>query len=322
MEPEARYAWVGVAVLALVALLAAGLYWLTGGTEHQFVKRYAVYFRHQSLEGLQINSDVRMQGVKVGKVVDYAIMPDEVHQVRVILELDARTPVLEGAEAVVARHLVTGLAAIDLSNAGTSTEPLRHVPEGEEYPVLKEGVPQLTRVADTLEALGKVGRETLQRLNQTLSDENQEALRGSLGKLNLLLGDLRRTMPEVNATLASTRRAAERMGEVGDEAGTVIREAGALVRKAGDRIGSAAEATEATLEMARTTLTGFDQEMRDLAVQLRLSADLGMQEIQATGHTLRQAGEALQAAGRGLAEPQRILFGPGTEQLGPGEQAP
>ena len=69
MEPDARHAWVGLAVLALGALLAAGLYWLSGAEQHA-VKRYTVYFEKQSLEGLQINSDVRMRGITVGKVVD------------------------------------------------------------------------------------------------------------------------------------------------------------------------------------------------------------------------------------------------------------
>ena len=63
MEPETRYAWVGVAVLALVALLVMGMVWLTGGTENKVVKRYTVYFEKQSLEVLQISSDVRMQGI-------------------------------------------------------------------------------------------------------------------------------------------------------------------------------------------------------------------------------------------------------------------
>ena len=150
MEPETRYAWVGVGVLALVGLLAWGIYWLTGGTEHKVVKRYTVYFEKQSLEGLQIGSDVRMQGIKVGKVDDYAIIPGHARRVRVILEVDARTPVLEGVEAEVSRHLVTGLAAVDLVNVVEGGPPLTHVPPGEEYPVIQEGVPQLARVASTI----------------------------------------------------------------------------------------------------------------------------------------------------------------------------
>ena len=175
MEPEARYAWVGVAVLALVALVAWGMYWLTGGTDERLVKRYTIYFERQSLEGLQIGSDVRMQGIKVGKVEDYAILPGEARRVRVILQVDARTPVLEGVEAQVARHLVTGLAAIDLVNQADGGPPLMRIPDGEDHPVITEGVSQLARVASTLEEVSVVGRDALVRFNTLLSDQNQKA---------------------------------------------------------------------------------------------------------------------------------------------------
>ncbi len=166
MESDARYAWVGAALLGLVIILAGGLYWLLGGADNTIMRHYLVYFQRQSLEGLQINSAVRMQGVNVGKVADYAIMPGEAKRVRVILQVDARTPVLEGVEAVVTRNLVTGLAAVDLNNRPEGGKQLESVPAGEAYPVIKEGVPQFARVASTLEGLGESGQTTLDRVNQ------------------------------------------------------------------------------------------------------------------------------------------------------------
>jgi hypothetical protein len=62
MESDARYAWVGAGLLGLALVLAGGLYWLMGGADDTLMRRYLVYFQHQSLEGLQINSAVRMQG--------------------------------------------------------------------------------------------------------------------------------------------------------------------------------------------------------------------------------------------------------------------
>ncbi len=312
MEPEARYAWVGVAVLALVALLAGGLYWLTGGTEDNAVKHYTVYFEHQSLEGLQFNSDVRMQGVKVGKVQDYAIIPGEARRVRVLLQVDARTPVLQGVEAVVARHLVTGLAAIDLINLAEGGPPLTAVPKDEDYPVIKEGVPQLARVASTLEEMGQLGRDALVRFNTLLSERNQKALASTLGNLDGLTGDLRHTLPELDATLASARQAAGRMETLGADASQAIHETN-------DRLGKVAEETALTMATARDTLNALNRDMGGLAVQLRLSADLGTQEIQATAQSLRLAGDALQDSGRALADPARILYGTNPAALGPGE---
>lgn len=51
MESDARYAWVGGIILALMALLAGTIYWLQG-RDGMEVTRYLVYFQNQSLEGL------------------------------------------------------------------------------------------------------------------------------------------------------------------------------------------------------------------------------------------------------------------------------
>lgn len=317
MEPEARYAWVGVAVLALVALLAGGMVWLTGGTENKVVKRYVVYFEKQSLEGLQIGSDVRMQGIKVGKVEDYAIIPGQARRVRAVLQVDARTPVLEGVVAEVARHLVTGLAAIDLVNVAQGGPPLMRVAEGEDYPVIPEGVPQLARVASTLEDMSVEGRDALVRFNTLLSDRNLRAMAGILSNLDGLSGDLRKTVPvlreEWTLTLADARRVAERMNSLGADADRLLRESDG-------RLERVTHETEATLASARRTLGDLDREVRDLSVQLRLSAELATQEIQTTAQSLRLAGDALQETGRAMADPTRILYGANEGDLGPGEK--
>lgn len=315
MESEARYTWVGAAMVALFLLAAAGLFWLSGATERIPGKRYTVYFQKQSLEGLQINSEVRMQGVKIGKVVDYAIAPGSNHRVRVVLEVDARAPVMRGIEAVVARHLVTGLAAIDLENVADAAHPLVEAPPGEDYPVIEEGVPQLTRVTDTLEELGQTTQEALTRFNTLLSDGNQRALHSTLENMSHLTGDLRLSVPELDATLSSARQAADQLRIMSDETA-------AAANRAGARFDLAASNMEATLGRAEDTLQTLSEEVRSLNMQLKLTADLGTQELQATGQSLRQAGDALQAAGQGVADPGRLLFGPSKGQLGPGEERP
>lgn len=313
MEAEARYAWVGVGVLALVALLIVGLWWLAGGGDEREMKRFIVYFQHQSLEGLQINSDVRMQGIKVGKVLDYAILPGQARKVRVLLQVDARTPVFEGATAVVTRHLVTGLAAIDLDNGPQGAIPLMRIPEGEPYPVIPEGVPQLARMANTLEELGLQSREALVRFNTLLSEANQANLAASLAHLRELSGALAATVPELRLTLTRVRSAADHLGTHGVAAAQAMREAG-------ERATQAADATIATMADSRAALAVLDQEVRGLSLQLKLTADLTAQEIQATAQSLRHAGESLQDAGRALSDPARLIYGPASSALGPGEK--
>lgn len=314
MESEARYVRVGLLTLALIALLAAGLYWLAGNADDRAMKRFVVYFQKQSLEGLQINSNVRMQGVNVGNVIDYAIIGGEARKVRVLLQVDARTPVLEGAKAIIARHLVTGLAAVDLENPPQNGLPLTRVEEGEKYPVIPEGVPQLTRVADTLEELGVASREALSRFNRLLSDSNQRALSTTLSNLDGASGEIKRAMPALSAALDSTRRAADQVNGLGGEARQALQD----TRQRLDRLAS--ETTE-TLAQARHSFAKLDRDMTDLASQMKLTTDLSGQEIQSTAQSLRLAGDALQDTGRALANPARVLYGPSKTSLGPGEES-
>ncbi len=322
MESEARYAWVGATVVALFLILAGGLYWLSGAADRLPTKRYTVYFQNQSLEGLQIGAEVRMQGIKVGRVEDYTILPQRARTVRVVLEVDKRAPVLEGVKAVVSRNLLTGLAGVELRNAGHTGVPLMRVPPGESYPVIEEGVADMTRMASLVAGLGETGHESLRRLNTLLSDDNQRELAGTLRNLNALTGGLRETVPEFGAALADVRHAAEQLQATGAEITRRVGEGGSRL----DTVMASAQHTlsvaEDTLAAARGTLGQLDREVGAISLQLRLSADLATQEVQATSQSLRQAGEALQVAGRGLAEPGRLLYGPLPDELGPGEGAP
>ncbi|PIV23766.1 MAG: hypothetical protein COS39_03315 [Hydrogenophilales bacterium CG03_land_8_20_14_0_80_62_28] len=313
MESEARYIQVGIITLLLIALLVGGLAWLAGRTGQKAQDRYLVYFREQSLEGLQINSDVRMQGVKVGKVVDYAILPGEAHKVRVLLQVDDRTPVMAGVKAIVSRHLVTGLAAIDLENPPQATEALTQVPEGEKYPVIPEGVSRLDKVTNSLEELGKSSQESFNRFNTLLSDRNQRAIAATLSNLSRATSDLNKALPEITATAVGVHQAADQIGGLGVEARASLKEAvGQLNKVAGE--------TSATLASTRATLDRMDREITNLSGQIKLTTDLAGQDIQSTAQSLREAGDALKDSGRALTDPARVLFGPNPKHLGPGEE--
>ena len=313
MESEARYAWVGGTLIVLFLALAAGIYWLSGASDNLPSTRYTVYFKKQSLEGLQIGSEVRMRGIKVGRVADYRILPDAARGVRVLLEVDARIPVLEGALAVVNRKLVTGIAGVDLINNASGGAPLSRLQPGEPYPVIAEGVPEIIRMTGVLEELGNTGSEVLQRVNRLLSDDNQRAIAGTLANTRALTGHLAEAAPALRETLEQSRHAAARLEQVGVAAE-------ATLNTAGRQIDSLAAQSRDTLQAARDTLEQTRTEIGALSLNLRLTADLASQDLQATSKVLRDSGRAMQQSARALAEPERILYGPPQGSLGPGEE--
>ena len=57
MEAEARYTWVGAAVIALLAALVGGLLWLKGSGNEAGFQRYAIHFELRA-EVLRLGSRV------------------------------------------------------------------------------------------------------------------------------------------------------------------------------------------------------------------------------------------------------------------------
>lgn len=294
MESEARYAWVGAVIVALIASLAAGLLWLKGGLEDRHFNRYTIYFRQQSLDGLQLNSDVKMYGIKVGKVLDYEILPTEAKNVRVVIEIDAKAPVMEGAVAMVNRNLLTGLASIEVNNLVEKAPPLTRKPAGEPYPVLLEGQAKLARFTERIEGVAVRADETLSRLNLLLSDRNLAAVEATLDNINETSAAVARDIPDLKRALIASHDAAAQVNK--------------QFAQVGPRL-------ETTLEETRLAV----QELRTGVGQLRLSTDLALQEWQATGRALRGASQAVADTARTLREPAGALFGPAEGSLGPGE---
>ncbi|MDO9227574.1 MAG: MlaD family protein [Pseudomonadota bacterium] len=319
MESEARYAWIGGTLIALFVILAGGLYWLSGAKNSQPNTRYTVYFQKQSLEGLSIGSEVRMRGINVGRVADYSILADPTRGVRVLLEVDARIPVLEGALAEVNRKLVTGIAGVDLINTKADGIPLTRLPPGEPYPVIAEGVPEMARMAGVLEDLGSNGGEALQRINLLLSDDNQRTIAGTLANTRALTGHLAAAAPALRDTLEQSRRAAESLERVGVMAESTLAASGRQIDSLAAQSRDTLATARATLNTANTALERAQSEIGALSLSLRLSADLASQDLQATSKVLRDSGRAMQQSAQALSKPERILFGPPPGAFGPGE---
>jgi phospholipid/cholesterol/gamma-HCH transport system substrate-binding protein len=308
MESEARYAWVGAMLVLLTALLVYALVWLQGRDEGIATKRYTVYFSTQSLDGLQIDSDVKMLGVKIGRVVDYAILPGHSRRVRVIAQVDQRAPVLEGVLAVIDRNLVTGLASISLLNHPEATAALAQVPDGERHPVIPEGTPRLERFAGAAENIAEQGRVALTRINTLLSDGNQRNLSRSLANIETLTSSIAANAPRIETTLDELDSAAARITHASVDTFHAM-------QITADTVTSMALRAEDSLE----GLNLATRQTQLLTLRLDKSADLMEQQALAAGQRLGIAAEALVETAQAYKEPSRILYGPMAADYGPGE---
>ncbi|HEU5294229.1 MAG TPA: MlaD family protein [Burkholderiaceae bacterium] len=310
MDPKARYALVGTIVLALVAAVAAGIVWLTATRTTSERVPYKVYFVHQSLEGLEVRSDVRMRGIRVGSVRGFRFSQDRPGTVEVSFGVDSGVPVLESTRAVVERNFITGLATIRLQNLSEDSPPLQP-PDNSDAAVIAEGS-EVQQFAETFNHLAQRADETLRRINNTLSDRNVSALGETLDQLRATTRGTAALVTRMDKTLASIGATSESVREA-------VAGISADARRLSERYDAlGAQATSGAGEVAQTTrqLRADITQLSQRAESLLRVTDI---ELRLTMQELRAASDAVSVTARHLGDPRSALFGPNAANLGPGE---
>jgi phospholipid/cholesterol/gamma-HCH transport system substrate-binding protein len=312
MDPEARYTLVGTAVLILIALLVAAVLWLRGTGEDRGDRQYKIYFVNQSLEGLEVRSDVRMRGIRVGSVTGFTFSSRHPGAVEVFIRVDGSAPVRLSTQAIVERHLITGIASIRLVNPSEQSPLLTATPEDEPYPVIAEGESAYEQLSESVNQLAQRTDETMQRITATLSPENQAALTEVLKNLRTMTRDADKAVLAAAGAATEVRGAA---GEVRKLAASIAADARTLTERY-DTLGKQAGASLADVAGEVSAMRKDVARLAERADRLMASGDA---ELRATAQALRNAADALAAAGGRLRDPCQVLYGPPQGALGPGE---
>ncbi len=311
MEAEAKYTYVGLAVIALLAALVAGVVWLkhTGGrSDYNY---YTIYFERQPLDGLQIGADVTMRGIKVGRVEDYALTKN-INRVRVLIRIDRRTPVSDNTVAVVNRRFVTGIATIDLETPDPPGPQLIESAVDEPYPVIQEGTSNLDEIANRLNRVGQTAAETLERLNDVLKPENRAAIDKTLANLRDLTTGLNNRLSELDRTMTAVQGAANGL----DRAGVSIAN---LADGAGQDLRPALQQAQRTMHDISAAAAALEKQAAYLSQSIGSTVTSSGDELSAAAVELKSTGATLSRLLDRLQDPRAALLGPSTAQRGPGE---
>lgn len=312
MEPEAKYTVVGTAVLILLAAMAVAAVWLksTGGQRDDVP--YKIYFARQSLEGLQIRSDVKMKGIRIGAVIGFRISSRRPGTVEVLIRVDGTAPIRQSTRADVERHILTGIASIRLVNGSEDSPPLEAVAPDEPYPLIAEGESEYQQFSESITQMAVRADETLGRLNQALSGENLAALRE-------ILVNLRRISSNVDRSLAGLDRTMAAVGQSADEVRNTSSSIAGDARKLAARYDALGEESTAAAREVTAAVRQIGTDVARLATRAdALVADGGV-ELRVTAQELRDTADALGTAARKFYDPGKVLFGPVRGSAGPGE---
>jgi phospholipid/cholesterol/gamma-HCH transport system substrate-binding protein len=312
MEAESKYTYVGLALILLVAALVVSVIWLNRTGARGDFNYYTIFFERQPLDGLQIGADVDMRGIKVGRVEDYQLLPENINRVRVTVRTDKRAPVRTNTVAIVTRNFVTGIARVGLITPEPIGPPLTEPQGDERYPVIPEGESNIDAIAGKVNQIGDMAAETLENLNDVLKPKNRVAFTETLENLRRLTAGLNQRLTEIDRTLSAFNTAA---GELGRASTRVAQ----VAESAATDLGPALRQAEQTMKDVSVAASSLEKEVAALSQRFGGAASSTDEQLNAAVIELRKTVESMNRVFDRLQDPRAALLGASKAQRGPGE---
>ena len=213
METRANFALIGALVIVSVLAFAGFTLWFG---QSQFNRDYDVY--EIVFEGpvtLENGASVRFNGISVGEVTRVAIDRSNDQMVRTRIRVNSDTPVRTDSIAVIDFAGITGLTFVQI-RAGSPNAPLLERAAGETVPVIKSEPNPLAEIFAGGAKILETANESLDNIGKVLSDENVDALSGTLQNLDSFTTNLAgngEMTGDISATLDSLRKASDDFAE-------------------------------------------------------------------------------------------------------------
>jgi phospholipid/cholesterol/gamma-HCH transport system substrate-binding protein len=312
MDNEARYSLIGGMVLVLGILLAASLVWLMDGSEKNDYQNYSIYFRHQSMDGLDANSAVKLRGVKIGVVSDYGFVAGSDEAVRVNVKLNASTPIHIDSRAFIKRNVVTGIATVEISSPQANSPLLTEVLPSERYPVIAEGSSDLDKVTTDLSKMAESGAQLLDKMNLLLGDNNRASVTKTLDNLQQLSTQLVVHKQALNNTIQSFEDAAIAIKSTANNVDNAT-------ANLDGQLQTLSQKANATLDQATASMVDLQQQSVIISKQLQALTNTANYQLKQIGRDVREGSAALTATSQRYANPRELLFSTGKAETAPGE---
>ncbi len=163
MEAKANYKFVGlITIILLVGLLTTSL-WLSFGFDKKRYNTYVVYMG-EAVSGLNEESQVKFNGVKVGYIGGIEIDKKDPQQVKLYLKIEEGTPITISTQASLISQGITGNNFLGLSASTPTTQPLKALP-GEKYPIIIYKSSFLKQLENTIEDVSQGMKELINEKN-------------------------------------------------------------------------------------------------------------------------------------------------------------
>lgn len=322
MENKSHALAAGAFVLGLAALLIAMVVWLTrdSGSSHLYELS-----SNDSVTGLQPQAAVRYKGVAVGKVTYIGFDPDVSGNVVIRIAVDDTTPLSPSTFAALSYQGITGLAFIQLDDAGgTPDRPKPGASGVPRLPLKNSKLGELTNQAP--EILAKV-QQVMDNLNQLLGDDNLKKFATVLENAGDAAAKIRQAAQNVSllsAHVDSTMRqqidpALARLPALTAEADKTMK----ALQGTAANVARMAEEIDKTAQRLNQKNGPIDRLAEGTAALSHVAETFGAATLprinRVTDDTARAARQLSRTVNGINDNPQSLIFGNGLAQPGPGE---
>ena len=315
MENKAHAMAAGVFVLVVTALLALLAVWLMRDSTQRDLYEMST---GETISGLQPQAVVRFRGVPVGKVELIGFDAKVKGNVLIRISIDRGAPVTKSVFATVASQGVTGLGFIQLDDTGGSSERL--TPNDDDPPRIPLKPGGLDKLLTQGELIFNQVEQASKRLNQLLSDDNQQRMTAALDNVgqaassvsqlstslhSILNAQLGPGQVNIPAFVKNADAAVTSLRATSEQASTTVREIG----KTAERLNAKGGPLDKLAEGGAALAAGVETFSAATLPKLGEVAD-------ETARTMRQLRRTVNSVDD---NPQALIFGNGAPVPGPGE---
>jgi phospholipid/cholesterol/gamma-HCH transport system substrate-binding protein len=248
METRANHLIIGSFVLLFVAAMFGFVFWIAKLQVDREFAYYDIFFT-DAVSGLGEGGDVRFNGIKVGAVDRIVIDREDPSRVRVTIAVDSETPVRTDSAAQLELQGITGVSYVQISGGSRTAELMPGANRRtDNHPTIRARPSKIAELFQAAPELLARALEVMDRVNTLLSEENQEAIAGTLVDIRT-----------VTSSLAQREAAIGRIIDAFDRSSGDVAAAAKSVREITQQIDALAREASQTLTTARTAMSNVDK---------------------------------------------------------------
>lgn len=301
MDTKANYMLVGIFVIVVGVVAIVLFLWLSAFKHRQTYDTYLVYM-HEEVSGINLQSPVRYNGVKVGYVNKIELNPTDPQQVILTLKIRDETPITTGTIATLRSESIMGVDYVSLKALTATAPPLTAKP-GEIYPVILSEPSLLMKLSTALQEVTKTIQDLSDNIGKVFDEKNRKAISASLVNTQKLTKILSDNSESINETMASMKKLMNNGTKASEQLPIVMRQ------------------LKETLTDIRLTARRFDQTgqsvnstVRDISTQMLPSVQQLLDKLNGISEHLQQLSGELQC------NPSILIRGKYPPPPGPGEK--